>query len=90
MKATVYIELDSKEIRDLGYPIMVESWGHKNFGRGRREYLARYSEQERKKLGEWHSKFYRWYLVKGPPQTLRIKPETFRFLQEAIDFFASI
>jgi len=71
--------------------VIVETYDHKGYGRGKREYLKQFSKKERNIISHYYGKIYRWYLVKGiPHQGVVMKPETYALLCRAADFFATI
>ena len=91
MKAQISFTLNSDEINALGYQCMVESWDKKNFGKGKRKWLAEFDEGERKYLSAMYKRFYKWYLMTGPPQTFTFRNiKNLELIQRAINFFASI
>lgn len=74
----------------VAYPVIVEGWEKKNAGRVKRAYHAEFSPAERKALGRWHFKFYRWHLVTGTPKRVMLRIKTLSLLQRAVNFFGSI
>lgn len=70
--------------------VIVESWEHKNYGRGKRAYHAEFTEPERKKLIKLHTRAYGWVLRTGHPNKIMMTQSTFNLLQRAANFFASI
>lgn len=74
----------------VAFPVIVEAWEKKNSGRRKREWLAAFTEAERKKIGKYHSRFYRWYLVTGVPKRVSVNLDTLQLLQKAVNWFASI
>jgi hypothetical protein len=75
------------------YPVIVERWdqvaGRNARGRAHRQYLAEFTEAERKVLGHYYGLFYRWYLVSGTPKRVVLRLKTLQLLQRACNFFAT-
>jgi hypothetical protein len=74
----------------VDFPVIVEAWDHKRDGLRKRRWLAEFNESERKRLGSWHGKFYRWYLIDGTPHHVKCKLSSVQLLQRACNFFATI
>ena len=74
----------------VAYPVIVEGWEKKNFGRHKRRWLAEFTEKERNKIARYYGKFYRWYLVTGAPKKVAIRLNTITLLQRAVNFFAAV
>jgi len=71
--------------------VIVETYDHKNYGRGKREFLAQFTPAERKLLSKWYLKIYAWYLRTGIPNTgVRMSVGTYNTLCKFADFFATI
>lgn len=70
--------------------VIVETYDHKNFGKGERRYLAEFSQSERNTISKWHTKLHRWYLVTGCPRYFVVSVKTAGLLNRAADFFATI
>lgn len=77
-------------LRQIDYPVIVESWEKRRFGRGKRKWMAEFTEAERQTIAKYQTKFYRWYLVTGKPDRVMIRLKTLHLLQRAVAFFASI
>ena len=78
-----------KKLRPLF--VITEMWKRKGYGRGKRAYLAEFTKAERKMIGAWQSKIYRWYLVTGIPRTgVRMSVGTYALLSRAANFFAGL
>jgi len=72
------------------YPVMVETWEKKDFGRLKRRWVQEFTLTERQQLGKWYAKFYHWYFVSGTPKTVALTSiNTLNLLQRAVAFFAS-
>lgn len=83
--------ISSDKFRQLvSYPVIVEQWLKKNGGRVRRSWLAEFSEEERNLIGKYQAKFYRWYLVTGPPAQVSMTVATLGVLQRAANFFGTV
>ena len=89
MDARVYISLNSQDISNLQYPIIVECWEKKNCGRVRRAWLKEFNEKERAVAGKLYKLFYQWHLVKGAPQTKLFHHSTVTFIHRLVHFFAT-
>jgi len=83
--------LSSQLFREVvQYPIIVEMWQKKRYGRVRKAYRATFTKAERRKLAWWHSKFWNWYICSGTPERVSLQPATIELLQRAVHFFATI
>ncbi len=87
----VMLQLNTEEINELCYPVVVEMWD-KVMGAGskRRKYHNTFNEQERDTIRRYYKKFYKWYLVTGAPKETTMKPETLILLQRVCNFFGTI
>lgn len=93
MKLT--FEYNRDELNALAFPIIVEMWDKVvrpgSSGSKRRKYHEEFTEKERKIISWYHTKFYRWYLVKGTPAYhIFRKASTITLLERAVQFFAGI
>lgn len=79
-----------KFIELVNYPIIVECWDRKKSGRVRRRWEEEFDQAERRKIGRYHGRFYRWYLVSGSPDRVACAVRTLRLLQRAVAFFATV
>jgi hypothetical protein len=71
--------------------VIAETWDHKNFGRGKREYYKTFTEPERRIIARWHPNIYNWYLRTGiPHKGVRMKLGVYALLCRAANFFATI
>lgn len=77
-------------LQTINYPIVVEMWGKKNFGRNKRRWLSEFTEPERDKISRYHERFYRWHLISGTPKQVSCRLGTLDLLIRAVDFFASL
>ena len=89
------LEYNRDELNALGFPLIVEMWskvvGPGSCGSKRRKYHKEFTEKERKTISWYHTKFYRWYLVKGTPAYhIFRKRSTITLLGKAVQFFATI
>lgn len=75
-------------IRTIPYPVIVEMWDKKSFGRNKRRWLNTFDESQRSTISRWHTKFHKWHLVTGAPEKIAIAPSTLELLQRAVAFFA--
>jgi len=83
--------LDREELNRLYFPVLVEMYSKKNFGRVKRAYLNEFTERERKVISYYYRLFYRWYLVKGTPRSYTFRKfSTLELVQRAIDFFGRL
>ena len=77
--------------RQVSYGVIVESWDRVGrCGSKRRRYNAAFTEAERRVLGKYHQKFYKWEMRTGTPRRVAMRLATLRLLQRACEFFASI
>lgn len=76
--------------RLVPFGVIVEMWDKRNQGRVGRAYRAEFTEGERKLLGTWQAKFYRWHLVSGTPERVSLRPKTLELLRRAVNFFATV
>jgi len=78
------------------FPIIVEMWdklrpnGRRLCGRIGRAFEKQFTKAERRKIGGWYNRFYRWYLVTGTPSKIVVRLDTLTLLQRAVLFFATI
>lgn len=71
--------------------IIVETYEHKNYGRGKRLYLQEFTKQERRIISEYHAKLYKWFMRTGVPvEGVVMKLKTYSLLQRASNFFSDI
>jgi hypothetical protein len=84
------VELNREEINDLQTPVVVESWDHRTYGKGKRVWLSEFSEKERAKAGILYNMFYGWYLRTGVPDRKTFRPETIHFIKRLVCFFSGI
>jgi len=86
------MEFNREELNSLQFPIIVENWEKvKESGSKRRKWLAEFSEEERKTLGEYYKRFHEWYLKKGTPEFYIFrKAETLDLVKRAVHFFATV
>lgn len=75
--------------RQSGYSVIVECYQKAKAGRVKRAWLKEFSEAERKTIGRWYAKFYRWEMVEGAPNKVLCKPSTLELIQRAANFFAA-
>jgi len=95
MKLITGLQMDTQELNELQYPIIVEMWdtviGRNNCGSKHRKWLAKFTEKERKLISYYYKLFYNWYLVKGTPQQHTFKSiGNINLIQKAVNFFALI
>jgi len=72
------------------YPVIVESWSKKDFGRGKRVWAMAFTEREQGVIEIWYAHFRRWHLSTGIPERVRCKLCDISLLQRACSFFARI
>jgi len=78
------------ELKELNPDLVVQMWNKKDFGRGRRAWLAAFSEAERKTASEYHRLYYDWTMRKGIPDTCVMRFATYALLCKVRDFFGSL
>ena len=77
------------ELDAMQYPVIVERWDKKGYGKMKRAYNATFTDRERNKLAGLYHILYRWYLVTGTPAEKQFHPQTVDLIQRAALFFAS-
>lgn len=55
-----------------------------------RKYCEAFTQEERQKLGTWHTKMYGWEMRTGHPGEIGMTMATYDLLRRAANFFASI
>ncbi len=80
-------EMFNKQVQ---YGIIVEMWSKTKFGRVKREFHKAFTEAERKKIGSYHGRFYRWMMVEGTPARVSMRLSTLNLLQRAVHFFSTV
>lgn len=70
--------------------VIVEMWEHKNYGRGKRAYLAEFDETERRTISTLHTRAYNWYMRHGYPEYVEMSASNFAILVRAANFFAGL
>jgi hypothetical protein len=75
-------------MRAVAYPVIVESWDRRKFGRHARRWQANFTQAEQDTIATYHRKFYRWHLVSGTPRTVSLRLDTLMLLQRAVNFFS--
>ena len=86
----IVLEFSRDEIEGLGTMVMCEMWDKRRHGRIRREYLKTFTEEERTKLSGIYPKIYKWNLITGIPENVRMKMKTYNLIQRACNFFAGV
>ena len=76
--------------RAVAYQVIVEMWEKSKFGRVKRAFHSQFTEKERRKIGRYHGRFYRWMMVTGTPHKVALRLNTLHLLQRAVAFFASV
>lgn len=89
------LKLNRDELSCLNYPVIVENWekcvGPYASGSKKRKFRTEFTEPERKLLSKYNQRFYRWYLVTGPPPYFLFgKVKTVGLIQRAANFFATV
>lgn len=88
---SIVIDMRGEEFRKrYAYPVIVEMWDKKGFGRVQRAWLKEFTAAERKKIASWHTKFRKWHLQTGTPARVHMTGDTFELLQRALNFFGTI
>ena len=77
-------------LRQVQYPILVETWRKKDAGRVQRAWLKTFTDAERKTISSYYARFYKWHLVSGTPANVSCRLATLQLLQRAVQFFAEI
>lgn len=95
----VMIQLNSREISRLQYPVVVEMWGKRLIGiKNRAAWASTFSEEEQRLAEKFHTLFRHWYIpgwtdrLSGPPrEAFNIPPRTYTWLtNKLIPFFATL
>lgn len=81
-------ELDSDELNNLQYTVVVETMINGLSGKFKREFKKEFTDYDNDlaKARYWYNIFYRWYLVKGTPQSHTFSFETLAFIKKLIAF----
>ena len=85
----VMFEFTDKTIAPMS-TVIVEGWGKKRYGRGRRRWLETFTDAERKSASAMHTRARRWVLETGHPQHMLFTIRHYQFMRRLADFFASI
>lgn len=89
MKASVRTAAEPHELRPLF--VIVEAWERRLFGRGKRAWLAEFTEEERRLVSDWQGRIRKWMLQTGLPQEgAEMAPRTLDLLNRAANLFAGI
>lgn len=89
MRLKTYLEVDREELTQAS--VIVEAWKHINYGKGRRAFLAEFTEEERSMVRYWYKKAYTWYMVRGFPEIHLFRSiNSYNFFLRVCNFFASV
>ena len=88
MKLSIYLNPDELN-EQISYAVIVENWDKRLFGRVKRAYDDTFTETEKRIIGSYYVRMYRWYLVTGP-KPCHIIIANIHLLRRASAFFASI
>lgn len=89
----IYLEMEHDEIQNtIPYGLICETrfgsaWGTM---RRKRRWADEFTEKERNAASKLFQQAHDWYLVKGVPETVKMKPETFYLWQKVGDFCGSL
>jgi hypothetical protein len=72
------------------WAVIVETWEHKNYGRGKRLYLQTFTDAERKTISAYHGRLWNWTMRRGFPDEVIMSLATYELMNRAANFFASI
>lgn len=86
----IRVEVSGEELSRLGYPIIVEMWDKKSFGKGRRLWLEQFTEKERHQARAIYEKAYTWHLRTGVPDYTTITESSWGLLHKMIQFFGTL
>ena len=94
-KGDIIMEAAIKYTRDeinyeIPFPVIVENWEKRLTGKGKRAYHETFTPKERKSIGMYYPRFYKWYLVKGVPKDCIFLLRNIELLKRAGNFFACI
>lgn len=89
----IYLEMEHDEIQNtIPYALICETrfgsaWGTM---RRKRRWISEFTERERNSASKLFQQSHDWYLVKGVPETVKMKPETFDLWQKIGAFCGSL
>ncbi len=89
----IYLELSQEEVhREIPYAVICETrYGSRwDTSRRRRRWTAEFTEAERRAASELFPKAHNYYVGRGVPERVKMKPGTLRLWQKLGDFCASI
>ncbi len=86
----IVLEFSRDEVEELGTMVICEMWDKRRYGRVRREFLKTFDEEDRIKLSSIYPKIYKWNLVTGIPDKIRMKMSTYNLINRACNFFGTI
>ena len=87
-QARVIVMFPSRQVKH--WSVIVETWDHRLFGKGKRLYNQEFTEEERKTITQYHAKIYKWYLVWGYPDYVSMSFKTFELINRAANFFSQL
>jgi len=89
--ARIVTVFNQEEVNATQFPIIVENWDKKNFGKGKRIFRENFkTEPEKDKLRKLYRDFYQWYLVRGTPKEICWTVQTYEFVKRAVSVFAQM
>ena len=88
--ARVIFEFSHRDIEELCTMVICEGWEKKKHGKARKAYSEEFTESERQLLASLYPQIYKWNLVTGIPQHVKMKVSTYVLLEKACNFFGGI
>lgn len=70
--------------------VLVKHWSNLHRSNVRPQYLARFTQSERRTLTQWSNKGYTWKHIKNPPQYIYLSNNTLTLLNQAAKFFEPV
>lgn len=93
MELEYYLTLNQDEVKKtIPYALIVETMGGARWNTGRRKRMWRqlFNEEERDMARKLYNRAYKWYLVTGVPEEVKMRPQTLVLWQRLGDFCAAI
>lgn len=76
--------------RQVQYTVIVENWRKKDLRKGKKAYNEQFTAEEQDTIAHWNTKFEKWFLVTGIPETVKCDMTTLSLLKRAVHFFATV
>lgn len=85
----MYHTFTTEQVRQY-FSAIVFTYDHKNYGRGKRGYMAQFTASERKTISSLYARGYAYEMRLGYPDKVVMKLATYHLLIRAGNFFNSI